>query len=69
MSDNKKCWACGKTLTGGEKLGLCDRCLNKYGSLAAAVGTGVLTVLTVGGKFLVKNGGKILKIATKIVKR
>jgi hypothetical protein len=66
MNDNKKCWACGKTLTGGEKLGLCDRCLNKYGSPTVAVGIGVLTV---GGKLLVKNGGKILKIATKIVKR
>ena len=29
MSNDKKCWACGKTLIGGEKLGLCDGCLNK----------------------------------------
>ena len=32
MRENKKCWACGKSLTGGEKLGLCDGCLNKYGN-------------------------------------
>ena len=37
MRENKKCWACGKSLTGGEKLGLCDGCLNKYGTPAAAV--------------------------------
>jgi hypothetical protein len=66
MSDNKKCWACGKTLTGGEKLGLCDRCLNKYGSPAAAAG---IVGLAIGGKLLVKNGGKILKTVGKIVKR
>lgn len=66
MSDSKKCWACGKTLTGGEKLGLCDGCLNKYGSPAAAAG---ILGLAVGGKYLIKNGGKIIKAVGKIVKR
>ena len=45
MRENKKCWACGKSLTGGEKLALCDGCLNKYGTpaaAAAALGIGCL---------------------------
>lgn len=39
MRENKKCWACGKSLTGGEKLGLCDGCLNKYGTPAGGCGS------------------------------
>lgn len=66
MNDNKKCWACGKTLTGGEKLGLCEGCLNKYGSPAAVAG---ILGLAIGGKFLFKNGGKIVKTIGKIVKK
>lgn len=66
MSNEKKCWACGKTLTGGEKLGLCDGCLNKYGSLVAAAG---ILGLAVSGKMLLKNSSKIVKTIAKIVKR
>ena len=66
MSDKKKCWACGKTLTGGEKIGLCEGCLNKYGSPAVAA---VLLGVGVGSSYLLKNGGKIFEGITKIVKR
>lgn len=66
MSDDKKCWACGKTLTGGEKLGLCEECLNKYGSPVAAAG---ILGLALGGRYLLKNSGKIAKGIIKIVKR
>ena len=58
MRENKKCWACGKSLTGGEKLGLCDGCLNKYGTPAAAVAA---LGIGIGAKFFIKNGGKIVK--------
>lgn len=66
MSNDKKCWACGKTLTGGEKLGLCDGCLNKYGSPVAAAG---ILGLAVSGKMLLKNSSKTVKTIAKIVKR
>lgn len=66
MSENKKCWACRKTLIGGEKFGLCDRCLNKYGSPAVAIGILGLAVI---GKSTMKKGGKIAKSLVKIVKK
>lgn len=66
MSNDKKCWACGKTHTGGEKLGLCDGCLNKYGLPVAAAG---ILGLAVSGKMLFKNSSKIVKTIAKIVKR
>lgn len=65
MSDKEKCWACGKTLTGGEKFGLCEGCMNKYGTPAAAV---AILGLGVGGKYLLKNGGKLAKNVLKLVK-
>lgn len=66
MSNDKKCWACGKTLTGGEKMGLCDGCLNKYGSPVAVAG---ILGLAVSGKMLLKNSSKIVKTIAKMVKR
>ncbi len=66
MSESEKCWACSKTLTGGEKIGLCDGCLNKYGSPAM---TAVMLGAAVGGRYLFKNGAKIIKGISKIVKR
>ncbi len=65
MAENKKCWACKRTLIGDSKTGLCPDCLNKYGTPVAAVlaigsATGVMQ--------LVKNGEKILKIAKNIVR-
>ena len=65
MAETKKCWACKRTLVGESKMGLCPDCMNKYGSVgavAAALG------LTVGVRQLVKNGGKIVKVAAKIIK-
>ena len=66
MDGSKKCWACNKTLTGGEKFGLCDACLNKYGSPAV---TAAMLGAAVGGKYLLKNSAKIIKGISKIVKR
>ena len=66
MAENKKCRACKRTLVGNSKMGLCPDCINKYGSVGAAVAAfGV----AVGGRQLVKHGGKIIKVATKIIKR
>ena len=65
MEENKKCWACKRTLVGDSKMGLCPDCINKYGSVGAAVAT---IGLAVGGRQLVKHGGKIIKVATKIIK-
>lgn len=65
MAENKKCWACKRTLVGDSKLGLCPDCLNKYGSPAAAV---LAVGATAGVRQLVKNGGKIVKLAAKIVR-
>ena len=61
----RTCWACKRIIIGNSKLGLCPDCLNKYGSPAvAAVAIGVL----IGGRYLIKNGGKIIKEITNIVK-
>ena len=66
MSKDKKCWACNKTLIGEEKFGLCERCLNKYGSPALALA--VLGV-TVGGKYVWQNRQRIVKGIINSVKR
>lgn len=65
MAENKKCWACKRTLVGDSKMGLCPGCINKYGSIGAAVAA---LGLGVGGRQLVKHGGKIIKVAAKIIK-
>lgn len=66
MANNEKtCWACKRILVGDSKLGLCSDCLNKYGSPAAAAG---LLGLAIGGRFLVKNGGRIVKAVAKGIK-
>lgn len=65
MAENKKCWACKRTLVGNLKMGLCSDCMNKYGSVGAAVAA---LGLTVGGRQLIKHGGKIIKVAAKIIK-
>ena len=63
--EEKICWACKRILVGGSKLGLCPNCLNKYGSPAAALGIGGITLL---GKKVLKNGGKIAKGVIDVVK-
>lgn len=65
MVENKKCWACKRTLVGDSKMGLCPDCINKYGSIGTAV---VVVGLAVGGRQLVKNGEKIIKVAFPITK-
>ena len=65
MSESNKCWVCKRTLVGESQLGLCPDCMNKYGSPAAAV---LVVGAGVGVRQLVKNGGKIIKVMTKIVR-
>lgn len=65
MAENKKCWGCKRTLVGDSKMGLCPNCINRYGSVGAAF---MAFGVAVGGRRLVKNGGKIIKAATKIIK-
>lgn len=65
MEENKKCWACKRTLVGDSKMGLCPGCINEYGSV---VGVVAVFGLVVGGRQLVKHGGRIIKVATKIIK-
>lgn len=65
MSKNKKCWACNKTLIGEEKFGLCERCLNQYGSPALAV---TILGITVGGKHMWNNREKIAKGIKNVLK-
>ena len=65
MAENKKCWACKRTIVGDSKMGLCPGCINKYGSIGAAVAA---LGLAGGGRQLVKRGEKIIKVAAKIIK-
>ena len=65
MADDKKCWACKRTLVEETKLGLCPECLNKYGSPAAAIAT---LGVGFGLKQLIKNSRKIVKFASKVIK-
>lgn len=66
MEKNERtCWACQRIIIGDSKLGLCPDCLNKYGSpAAAALALGVI----IGGRYLIKNGGNIIKGIANIVK-
>lgn len=65
MTENKKCWACKRTLVDNSKMGLCPNCINTYGSRGAGV---ALLCLAFAGRQLVKNGGKIIKVAAQIAK-
>lgn len=66
MAENKKCWACKRTLVGDSKMGLCPDCMNKYGSVGA-----VITTIGVAAyaNHVVKKGGKIINVFAKIIKR
>ena len=55
MAENKKCWACKRTLVGESKLGLCPKCLNRYGTPVTAIAA---LGISVGARQLVKNGWK-----------
>lgn len=56
--EERKCWACHRTLVGNGRLGLCPICANRYGTPAAG-----LLVLGIGKcvKHLFKNSAKIVK--------
>lgn len=64
--DEKKCWGCKRTLIGESKLGLCPKCINKYGTPVVAAGVVGIGVL---GKTVVKNSGKIAKSAVNVIKQ
>ena len=69
MTENKKCWACKRTLVSESKIGLCPDCINKYGTPIAgvlAVGAGIGA--GIGEKKVVKQTGKIIRIAAKVMK-
>ncbi len=59
------CWACKTILVEDSKLGLCPKCVNRYGSPVAGV---LLFGLGLAGRQLWKNGGKIIKAAVDIAK-
>ena len=65
MPENKKCWACQRTLVGDAKLGLCTDCTNKYGSRVATV---LVLGAGIGVRKIVKNGDKIIEFASKVVR-
>ena len=62
--EEKKCIRCKRIIVGKSKLGLCQDCINKYGTPAAGIGVGLLLV---GGRIVVKNSGKIAKAALKMI--
>lgn len=62
MKENKKCWACKRTLIGDSEMGLCPGCINKYGSFGTAL---MACGLAVGGRQLVKMVEKSLKWLSK----
>ena len=62
---DKHCLVCKRSLAGKGKHGVCPDCINKYGTPAAAL----LSVgLVIGGKKLLKGGGKVIKTAWNIYK-
>lgn len=55
---DKHCLVCKRSLAGKGKHGVCPDCVNKYGTPAAAL----LSIgLVIGGKGLLKGGGKAVK--------
>ena len=68
MEQNVKCKKCKRIIPKGQKvkIGLCPGCFNEVGTFGAILGAGGVAFV---GKKLVKNGGKIVKVATKIIKR
>ena len=61
----KTCWACKTIIIGESKLGLCPKCVNKYGSAGAAAiafGTGI------GVKYVIKNKDRVIKAVAEGIK-
>ncbi len=65
QKNEKTCWACHRVIVGKSVMGLCPKCVNKYGTPAAAVAA---LGLAVGGRYLIKNGGKIAKTVAEAAK-
>lgn len=61
----RKCNICKRAITEDDKTGLCPKCLNKYGTPAAAVGVGALSM---GVKIAIKHKDKIINGAIKVAK-
>lgn len=65
-NEEKTCWSCKRSYLKNEgKLGLCPKCINKYGSTAASLGA---LGFAYGGKQLIKHSGKIIKTVTEVAK-
>lgn len=62
----KSCWKCKRILVGESKSGLCPDCFNKYGSVVAKIGIG--GILSLGVKWVSKNGGKFAKHAFDVIR-
>lgn len=61
----RKCSICKRAITADDKTGLCPKCVNKYGTPAAAVGVGALGM---GVRFVVQHKDKIINGAVKAAK-
>lgn len=66
--EQNKCKKCKRIIPKGQKakMGLCPGCFNEVGTVGAILGAGGLAF---AGKKLIKNSGKIVEMATKIIKR
>jgi hypothetical protein len=64
-NDDKKCWSCKSILVENGQLGLCPKCINKYGTPVAAVG---LVALGLAGTHAFKNRTKIFNFLLNIAK-
>jgi hypothetical protein len=70
--ESKTCWKCGRILSSDSKLGLCEYCINKYGTGAAAVLTAGVALVGAGKKLLpkiAKQAPKVANAAIKLTKR
>ncbi|MGB4658077.1 MAG: hypothetical protein WBI07_02725 [Mobilitalea sp.] len=65
-NEEKMCWSCKRSYMNNEgKLGLCPKCINKYGTPVAGIG---VIGLAFGSRQLIKHGGKIFKTAANVAK-
>lgn len=68
MGQIVKCKKCKRIIPTGQKakMGLCPGCFNEVGTVGAILGAGGLAFL---GKKVIKNGGKIIEVAAKVIKK
>lgn len=65
-ANEKSCWSCDRVIDGKSKLGLCPVCTNNYGTPVAGL---CIAGLLWGGRLAIKNSDKIIKGATRLIKR